>query len=217
MTDLLIKGLLDTLTIVFMSTLFSFIGGFPLGVLLVIWKKEGIAPWVIGEKILGSLVNVIRSIPFIILMIALFPITRLIVGRGYGVNASIVALVIGAIPFVARLVESALEEVDDGLIKAAITMGATPWQIVTKVYLIESIPSLIRSVSLTMITLVGYAAMAGAVGGGGLGDIAIRYGLHRYQTDIMLITIVMMVILVQLIQNIFHFLAVSLDRRRITN
>jgi D-methionine transport system permease protein len=214
MTNLLIKGTLDTLTIVSMSTLFSMVGGLPLGILLTVWKKDGIAPFAAGEKLLSGFVNIVRSIPFIILIIALFPFTRLIVGRSYGIEASIVALVVGAIPFVARLVESAFAEVDEGLIKAAITMGATPLQIVRKVYLVESIPALIRLISLTMITLVGYAAMAGVVGGGGLGDIAIRYGLHRYQTDVMLLTIVIMVMLVQLIQSGFNFIANRLDRRR---
>ena len=214
MTELLIQGTFDTLYIVSMSTLFALVGGLPIGVLLTVWKKDGIAPFVYGEKFLSGIVNTVRSIPFIILIIALFPFTRLIVGRSYGIEASIVALVVGAIPFVARLVESALAEVDEGLIKAAITMGATPWQIVSKVYLVESVPALVRLVSLTMITLVGYAAMAGVVGGGGLGDIAIRYGLHRYQTDIMLITIVIMIIMVQLIQSGLHFIANRLDRRR---
>ncbi len=214
MTQLLIKGSLDTIYIVSMSTLFAIIGGLPLGVLLTIWKKDGIVPFVAGERVLGSIVNAVRSVPFIILIIALFPITRFIVGRAYGIQASIVALVIGAIPFVARLIEAALLEVDDGLIKAATTMGATPIQIIFKVYLVESVPSLIRSVSLTMITLVGYAAMAGVVGGGGLGDIAIRYGLHRYQTDIMFITIIIMVLMVQVIQSVFNFIADRLDHRR---
>jgi len=157
MTELLIKGTFDTLYIVSMSTLFALLGGLPIGVLLTVWKKDGIAPFVYGEKFLSGIVNTVRSIPFIILIIALFPFTR---------------------------------------------------------YVVESVPALIRLVSLTMITLVGYAAMAGVVGGGGLGDIAIRYGLHRYQTDIMLITIVIMVIMVQLIQSSFHFIANRLDRRR---
>ncbi len=214
MTDLLIKGSIDTVYIVTMSTFFSILGGLPLGILLTIWKKDGIVPFVLGERILGSVINVVRSVPFIILIIALFPITRMIVGRAYGIDASIVALVIGAIPFVARLVESALLEVDDGLIKAAITMGATPTQIIFRVYLVESVPSLVRLVSLTMITLIGYAAMAGVLGGGGLGDIAIRYGLHRYQTDIMFITIIIMVLMVQVIQSVFNLLANRLDHRR---
>lgn len=214
MSQLLISGTLDTIYMILIATLFSVLGGIPLGILLTIWKADGIVPFAIGEKILGSIINTIRSIPFIILIIALFPITRFIVGRSYGIQASIVALVIGAIPFVARLVEAALLEVDQGLIKAAITMGATPLQIITKVYLVESIPSLIRAISLTMITLVGYGAMAGVVGGGGLGDIAIRYGLHRYQTDVMFATIILMVLLVQLIQTSFNYLANRLDHRR---
>jgi D-methionine transport system permease protein len=215
MSELLLKGTWDTIVIVGVSTFFAIVGGLPIGILLTIWKKDGILPFKAGERILGGIVNSIRSIPFIILIIALFPFTRLIAGTSIGVRASIVALVIGAIPFVARLVESSLLEVDDGLIKAAITMGATPYQIITKVYLVESIPSLIRAVSLTMITLVGYAAMAGVVGGGGLGDIAIRYGLHRYKSDVMFITIIIMIIMVQLIQSGFNHLADRVDRRKL--
>lgn len=215
MSELLLKGTWDTIVIVGVSTFLSILGGLPIGILLTIWKKDGILPFRTGERILGGIVNSIRSIPFIILIVALFPITRFIAGTSIGVKASIVALVIGAIPFVARLVESALLEVDDGLIKAAITMGATPYQIITKVYLVESVPSLIRAVSLTMITLVGYAAMAGVVGGGGLGDIAIRYGLHRYQTDVMFMTIIIMIIMVQLIQSGFNHLADRVDRRKL--
>lgn len=215
MSELLLKGTWDTIVIVGVSTFFSILGGLPIGILLTIWKRDGIMPFRTGERILGGIVNSIRSIPFIILIIALFPFTRLIAGTSIGVRASIVALVIGAIPFVARLVESSLLEVDDGLIKAAITMGATPYQIITKVYLVESVPSLIRAVSLTMITLVGYAAMAGVVGGGGLGDIAIRYGLHRYKSDVMFMTIIIMIIMVQLIQSGFNHLADRVDRRKL--
>ena len=215
MSDLLISGTIDTLKIVVFSTFFASVGGLPLGILLTIWKKDGILPFVIGEKILAWIVNIVRSIPFIILIIALFPFTRLIVGRGYGVEASIVALTVGAIPFVARVVESSLLEVDDLLIKAAITMGATPYQIIVKVYLVEALPNLVRSLSLTMITLVGYAAMAGVIGGGGLGDIAIRYGLHRGQSDVMFLTIIIMIVLVQVIQSIFNTLADTMDKRRI--
>lgn len=215
MTQLLLDGTVDTLKIVLLSTLFASVGGLPLGILLTIWKKDGIAPFVLGEKSLSWVVNIIRSIPFIILIIALFPFTRLIVGKGYGVEASIVALTVGAIPFVARVVETSLLEVDDMVIKAAITMGATPFQIITKVYLVEAFPNLIRSLSLTMITLVGYAAMAGVIGGGGLGDIAIRYGLHRGQVDVMFMTIIIMIIMVQFIQSLFNTIANRVDKRRI--
>lgn len=215
MTQLLIEGTVDTLKIVTLSTLFASLGGLPLGILLTIWKKDGIAPFVIGEKILSSIVNIIRSIPFIILIIALFPFTRFIVGKGYGVEASIVALTVGAIPFVARVVESSLLEVDDMVIKAAITMGATPPQIIRKVYLVEAFPNLIRSLSLTMITLVGYAAMAGVLGGGGLGDIAIRYGLHRGEVDVMFMTIIIMIVMVQGIQSLLNTIANRVDKRRI--
>ncbi len=215
MTQLLLDGTWDTIKIVVLSTFFASLGGLPLGIALTIWKKDGIAPFVLGEKSLSWVVNIIRSIPFIILIIALFPFTRLIVGKGYGVEASIVALTVGAIPFVARVVESSLLEVDDMVIKAAITMGATPLQIIYKVYLVEAFPNLIRSLSLTMITLVGYAAMAGVIGGGGLGDIAIRYGLHRGQVDVMFMTIIIMIIMVQFIQSLFNTIANRVDKRRI--
>ncbi len=214
MKELLWTGTLDTLKIVLTSTFFASLGGLPLGILLTIWKKDNIAPFPLGEKILAGIVNIVRSIPFIILIIALLPIIRVVVGKGYGVPASIFALSVGAIPFVARVVESALLEVDDLLIKAAITMGATPLQIIFKVYLVEALPNLVRSLSLTMITLVGYAAMAGVVGGGGLGDIAIRYGLHRREHDVMFITIIIMVIMVQLIQTLFNTIANRIDKRR---
>ncbi|MBS3971722.1 MAG: ABC transporter permease [Erysipelotrichia bacterium] len=213
MNTLLIQATLDTLRMIGFGTLFAFVLGFPLGILLYLTQDQGLLKHKPLYHTLSTLINTLRSVPFMILIIALFPLTRLIVGRSYGVNASIVALVIGAFPFVARLIETSFNGVDPQLIKATQTMGANPLQIILKVVLVEAMPSLIHNIALTMITLVGYSAMAGAVGGGGLGDVAIRYGLHRYQTDVMLMTIVILVVLVQLIQWAFNALSHAMDHR----
>jgi len=213
MNTLLLNALLDTLKMIGFGTLFAFILGLPLGTLLFLTQDQGLKPNKVVYHSLSTLINMIRSIPFIILIIALFPLTRLIVGRSFGVNASIVALVIGAFPFVARLIESSFNGVDPYLIKATQTMGATPTQIILKVVLVEALPSLIQNIALTMITLVGYSAMAGAVGGGGLGDVAIRYGLHRYQSDVLIMTIIILIALVQIIQLCFNTLTQAIDHR----
>ena len=166
------------------------------------------------NTVLGWIVNIGRSIPFIILLVAIIPFTRFIVGTSLGVPGAIVPLVVTAAPFVARMVEQSLEEVDAGLVEAAQSFGASTWQIVTKVYLRESLPSLIRGVSITFVTLFGYSAMAGTVGAGGLGDIAIRYGYQRYQTDVMLAAVVLCVVLVQVFQTAGDVIARKIDRRR---
>lgn len=211
--DLLLQGILDTLYMTFTSTLFAYIIGLPLGVIMIITAPKGISPNKAVNSVLGTIINIGRSIPFVILMVALIPFTRLIVGKAIGSTAAIVPLTIAAAPFVARMVESSLAELSPGVIEAAQTMGASNWQIAYKVLLPESVPSLIRGFSITTITLVGYSAMAGAFGAGGLGDIAIRYGFHRYQTDVMLVTIVLIVIMVQLIQMLFNFAAAKIDKR----
>lgn len=211
-TTLLI-GTLETLYMVFTSTVFAYILGLPMGVIMVMTAPNGIRPNKAVNDTLGTIINVGRSIPFIILMVAIIPFTRLIVGRAIGSTAAIVPLVIAAAPFVARMVESSLDEINPGVIEAAQTMGATDWQIVRKVLLPESIPSLIRGFSITTITLVGYSAMAGAVGGGGLGAIAINYGYYRFQTDVLYVTVVLMILLVQIIQMIFNFVAKRIDKR----
>lgn len=211
--DLLIEGTIETLYMTIFSTIFAHIIGLPLGVITVVTDKKGIAPNKVVNNVLGAIINVGRSIPFTILMVALIPFTRLVVGKAIGSTAAIVPLTIAAAPFVARLVESSLSEIDPGVVEAAKTMGATNWQIAYKVLLPEAVPSLIRGFSITTITLIGYSAMAGAFGSGGLGDIAIRYGYHRYQTDIMLITIVLIVLIVQIIQMIFNFAANKIDKR----
>lgn len=211
--DLLIQGTLETLYMTFASTIAAYVLGLPLGVIMVITDKKGIAPNKAVNQILGTIINIGRSLPFIILMVALIPFTRFVVGTAIGSTAAIVPLTIAAAPFVARMVESSLAELDPGVIEAAKTMGATNAQIAWKVLLPESIPSLIRGFSITTITLIGYSAMAGAFGSGGLGDIAIRYGFHRYETEVMLITIVLIVVIVQLIQMGFNFAAKKIDKR----
>ncbi len=202
-----------TLYMVFVSTFFAYIIGLPLGILMVTSGANGIHPNKTLNTVLGWIINIGRSIPFIILMVFLIPFTKLIVGKMIGSTAAIVPLVVAAAPFVARLVETSLEELDSGVIEAAKTMGATNWQIISKVLIPEAIPSLIRGLSITTITLIGYSAMAGAVGGGGLGDVAIRYGYHRYQADMMIITIILLIIIVQMIQVVFNLVAKKIDKR----
>lgn len=209
------EGTLETLYMTALSTLFAYAIGLPLGVLLVTSKPGGIKPQSTLNFILGGVVNIGRSIPFIILMVFLIPVTKLILGRITGPSAAIIPLVVAAAPFVARLVESSLEELDNGVVEAAKTMGATNKQIILKVLLPESVPSLVRGIPITIITLVSYAAMAGAVGAGGLGDIAIRYGYHRYDPGAMWVTLILLVVLVQIIQSIFNVLAKRIDKRNV--
>ncbi len=211
--DVLLKGTFETLYMVFVSTAFAYILGLPLGVIMVTTAQNGIRPNKAVNESLGTIINIGRSIPFIILMVAIIPFTRLVVGKAIGSTAAIVPLVIAAAPFVARMVESSLDEISPGVIEAAQTMGATDWQIVLKVLLPESVPSLIRGFSITTITLVGYSAMAGAVGGGGLGAIAINYGYYRFQSDMLYVTVVLMILMVQIIQMIFNFVAKRIDKR----
>lgn len=191
---------LQTLLMVLFSTVFSMILGFPLGVLLSITKANGIMPRKVLNQVLSRIVNVLRSFPFIILMIVLFPLSRLIVGTSIGTAATIVPLSIAAAPFVARVIESALNEVNPELVQAAKSMGSTNMQIILKVLIPEALPSLVDGVTLTIINLIGYSAMAGAIGGGGLGDLAIRYGYQRFRTGIMAAAVVVILVLVELIQ-----------------
>lgn len=187
--------------------------GLPLGILLVVTDKEGIAPKVSLNRGIGVVVNILRSIPFVILMVALMPFTRFVVGTTLGPNALIVPLVIGSAPYIARLVESSLKEVDHGVIEAARSMGATPAQIVFKVLLPEARPSLIMGAAIAVITILGYSAMGGFVGAGGLGTIAINYGYYRYQVNIMLVTVVILIIIVQGFQEIGNRLSKRADKR----
>ncbi|HBI74654.1 MAG TPA: methionine ABC transporter permease [Lachnospiraceae bacterium] len=195
-------GILETLYMVFLSSFVAYLIGLPLGVVLVVTDKDGIAPCPMLNKILGIIVNFIRSIPFIILLVSIMPFTRFLIGTTIGPNAVVVPLILASAPYIARLVESSLKEVDQGVIEAAQSMGATTSQIIWKVLLPEAKPSLIIGSVIAITTILGYSAMAGFVGGGGLGDIAIRYGYYRKETDIALITVVLMVIIVQGIQEL---------------
>ena len=200
---LVFESTLQTLIMVFFSTLFSVILGLPIGILLCITGKAeegGIMPKPLLNEVLSRIVNVLRSFPFIILMILLFPLSRLVLGTSIGTKAAIVPLSIAAAPFVARVIETALKEVDSGVILASRAMGSTNSQIVFKVLLPEAMPSLVSGVTLTVINLIGYSAMAGAIGGGGLGDLAIRYGYQRFRSDVMFVSVIIIILLVELIQ-----------------
>ncbi|MDR3279968.1 MAG: ABC transporter permease [Synergistaceae bacterium] len=199
---LLIEGSLDTLYMVSISSLVALLAGLPLGVVLSVTSDEGILRNEPINVVLSFIVNIGRSAPFIILMIAIIPLTRWIVGTSIGINAAIVPLSVAAIPFVGRVVESSLREIDGGVVEAALAMGATPFEIIYKVLLPEGLPGIIAGVTLTVINLVGYSAMAGTLGAGGLGDIAVRYGYQRFMLDVMLATIVILVVMVQLVQII---------------
>ena len=211
---MLLEGIRDTLYMTLASTLFGYIIGLPIGIVLTVTDKDGIRPNAAVYKVLDVISNLLRSIPFIILLIVLIPFTRFVVGRSYGSTATIVPLTIAAAPYIARMVESSLKEVDAGVIEAARSMGASDFQIVTKVMLVEARTSLIVGATISLGTILGYSAMAGTVGGGGLGDIAIRYGYTRWQTDIMVVTVVLLVILFQIFQTIGMKIANRLDRRK---
>lgn len=210
---LLWQGTQETVFITLVSTLLSYVLGLPLGLIVVATEHRGVLPKPRLNQFLQWIINIGRSIPFIILLVALIPFTRMIVGTSIGTVATLVPLVVAATPFVARLVEGSVNELDKGLIEAAQAMGASPRQIIFKVMLPESIPSIVLGVSVTAITLVGYSAMAGAIGSGGLGNLAIRYGYHRYQTDVMLMTIVLLIILVQILQTAGRLMSRKLDKR----
>ncbi|MEG1862490.1 MAG: methionine ABC transporter permease [Oscillospiraceae bacterium] len=216
---LVLQGLKDTAYMVLFSSFFAYVLGLPMGIALYTTKPGGLLEHkgfygvLKFYSILGWGINIFRSIPFIILFVTLMPFTRLIAGKAIGPSAAIVSLTIGACPFVARLVESTLEEIDKGVIEACQCMGASPWQIITKVLISESLPSIIRGLSMTIITLMGYSAIAGAVGAGGLGDIAIRYGLHRGQTSVMYLTVVIIILIVSIIQGSLDHLAKITDKR----
>ena len=211
---MLLEGIRDTLYMTLASTLFGYIIGLPMGIVLTVTDKDGIRPNTAVYKVLDVISNLLRSIPFIILLIVLIPFTRFVVGRSYGSTATIVPLTIAAAPYIARMVESSLKEVDAGVIEAARSMGASDFQILTKVMLVEARTSLIVGATISLGTILGYSAMAGTVGGGGLGDIAIRYGYTRWQTDIMVVTVVLLVILFQIFQTIGMKIANRLDRRK---
>ncbi|MGL4207621.1 MAG: methionine ABC transporter permease [Aeromonadaceae bacterium] len=213
MINLLLQALGETLLMVLASALFSGLIGIPLGVALHVTKPGQILQHPVLNKLLGTLVNLGRSVPFIILLVAIIPLTRLIVGTSIGTVAAIVPLTVGAIPFVARLIEGALIEVPAGLVEAAQAMGAKPLQIIQKVLLPEALPGILNCLTITLVTLVNYSAMAGAIGGGGLGDVGIRYGYQRFDPLVMLITVAILVILVQLIQSLGDRLVKYVDHR----
>ena len=200
--NLLITGTLDTLQMTIISTVMAMLLGIPLGVVLVVTSKGHILENVALNKVLGAIVNATRSVPFIILMVAIIPFTRMVVGTSIGTTAACVPLTLSAIPFLARLVETSIKEVNFGVIEAAQTMGASPFQIIKKVLLPESKSNIVDNVTVLVVNLISYSAMAGAIGGGGLGDIAIRYGYQRFQGDVMIATIIILIVMVQVCQMI---------------
>lgn len=210
---LLFDGLVETLVMVAVSGGIAALLGIPLGVILILTDRGGILQSIALNRVLGLIVNAARSTPFIILMVAVIPFTRLVVGTSIGTTAAIVPLTLAAIPFVARLVETALREVPAGLIEAAQAMGATPLQIVTKVLLPESLPGIVAGLTITLVSLIGYSAMAGAVGGGGLGDIGIRYGYQRFLPEVMLAVVVVLIVFVQGVQSLGDRLVRRLSHR----
>lgn len=211
--NIIAPSLLQTIYMVFFSTLFSVLIGAPLGIILVITREGNIWEKPRLYNILGFIINMARSVPFIILMIAIFPLSRLIVGTTIGTTAAIVPLALSATPFVARVIENSLLEVDWGIIEASLSMGASIPQIIFKVLLPEARSSLVLGITLTIINIIGYSAMAGAIGGGGLGDLAIRYGYMRFQTDVLIATIVILVVLVQAIQSAGNYIATILNKK----
>lgn len=210
---LLAEGTVDTLVMVIISTLFAYLLGLPMGVALILTQPHGICPNKILNRILGWIINIGRSLPFIILMIAIMDFTKLIVGTKIGVKGAIVPLVVSAAPFIARMVETSLAEVDAGVVEAAQSMGASPLQIVWKVYLPEAKPSLVLGGAISIVTILAYTAIAGAVGAGGLGDLAIRYGYQRKVPSMMLVTVIFLIVLVQVIQFVFSWVSARIDKR----
>ena len=200
--ELIKSGIGETLYMVFTSAVISYVIGIPLGIILVVTDKDGIRPLPLFQKVLGIVINLLRSIPFLILLIMVMPVTRVVVGTTLGAKAVVPPLVIAAAPYIARMVESSFKEVDAGVIEAAKSMGASTFQIIWKVLLPEAKPSLLVGAAISTTTILGYSAMAGAVGGGGLGGIAINYGYYRYQSDMMFLTVAILVIIVQIIQEI---------------
>ena len=212
--EMILNGILETLYMTVVSTLFGYVFGLPMGVLLCISDKDGLKPHPVLYKILDFIANIVRSVPFLILLILLIPFTRFLLGKSYGSTATIVPLTVAAIPFIARMVESSLKEVDNGVVEAARAMGAGAMRIILRVLLVEARTSLITGATIAIGTILGYSAMAGAVGGGGLGDIAVRYGYYRYQTDIMIVTVILLIVIVQIFQSVGMLIANRLDRSK---
>lgn len=210
--EILLPALWETVYMVLVSTIFSVILGFIPAIILIITAKDGLKPNKVIYKTLDFIINILRSFPFIILMIAIFPITKLIVGKTIGTTAAIVPLTIAAAPFAARVIESSLKEVDIGIVEAAKSFGASTSQIIFKVMLVEAYPSIVMGITLTVISIVGYSAMAGAIGGGGLGDVAIKYGYYRFKTDIMIYTVIILIVIVQLFQSLGNLIYKKLNK-----
>ena len=212
MNEIIVKALVETLQMVIVSTTFSVILGFIPAIILTLTAKDGLRPNKIVYNILDFIVNTLRSFPFVILMVIVIPLTRALVGKSIGTEAAMVPLTIAAAPFVARIIESSLREVDRGVIEAAKSFGASNTQIIFKVMLKEAVPSIVSGITLTIISIVGYSAMAGAIGGGGLGDVAIRYGYQRFQTDMMVVTCIILIIVVQVLQILGNYLYNKLSK-----
>ena len=215
MIELLIKSFWETGYMVVASTVLASLIGIPLGIILTVTRNGHILPNAVINSVLGVIVNATRSTPFIILMVAIIPLTRMLVGSSIGTTAAIVPLTISAAPFIARVIESSLLEIDHGVIEAAQSMGASPKQIIYKVLLLESLHSIVLGITLAVIALIGYSAMAGVLGGGGLGDLAIRYGYQRFQPDVMIVTVVILILMVQLIQFIGDTLSKKLNKTKL--
>jgi len=213
MIGLFLSSTWETMEMVFISCIVAVLFGVPLGVLLLVTRKGHILEFVSINRFVAMIVNAVRSIPFIILMVAMTPFTRWVVGTSIGTVAAMVPLAVSAIPFFARLVESAMEEVPKGLIEASLSMGGSPLQIICYVVIPEAMPAILRGITLTLITLIGYSAMAGAIGGGGLGDLAIRYGYQRFEVSVMIITVLILIFFVQLLQWLGDRIALRLSHR----
>lgn len=213
LTVMMLEGTRDTLIMTLISTLFGYILGLPMGIALAVTDKNGVRPNAAVYKALDVIANIVRSIPFLILLLLVMPLTKLIVGRTYGSAATIVPLTIAAAPFIGRMTESSLNEVDHGVVEAAESMGAGTFTIICKVLLVEARTSILVGVTIAIGTILGYSAMAGVIGGGGLGDIAMRYGYYRYEALIMIVSVILLVVLVQIFQTIGMKLSVKLDKR----
>ena len=214
MTMMMVDGVRETLFMTLLSTIFGYLLGLPMGVALAVTDKNGIRPNAVVYKILDVTANVVRSIPFLILLILIMPVTKLLVGRSYGTAATVVPLTVAAAPFIGRMIESSLNEVDRGVIEAAQSMGAGNMTIIMRVLLVEARTSILVGVTIALGTILGYSAMAGIVGGGGLGDVAMRYGYYRYEEEIMLVAVILLVVLVQIFQTLGMRMSVKLDRRQ---
>jgi D-methionine transport system permease protein len=212
--DLLSKGTIETLYMVFFATIIALIIGIPIGILLVITDKGGVLPLVHFNKVIGTFINVVRSLPEMILMIVLLPLARIIVGTTLGSNAAIVSLSIGAAPLIARIIENSLREVQYGKIEAAEALGSSPFEIVVKVLVPEALPSIVRGITMAIITVTSFTAIAGAIGGGGLGSLAVRYGYQRFRTDILIGTVIILIVIVQTVQFAGEFIAKLINKKR---